>query len=172
MQICRGLWFSIKSSGHISWGLKIGKGVKFEPGGFVTVKGRTYFEDDVHFQLGAESKIVIGENVWISRGGHICSMKNVEIGDNVMIGEFTSIRDTTHSYDNNGIPMKLQKDITGSIVIESDVWIGRGCLIQSKGRAITIGTGSVVAANSVLDTSVPPYEVWGGCPARFIKQRI
>jgi len=36
---------------------------------------------------------------------------------------------------------------TGHVVIENDVWIGRGCTIMS---GVTIGSGSVVAANSVV----------------------
>ncbi|KAB6168334.1 acyltransferase, partial [Bacteroides xylanisolvens] len=53
------------------------------------------------------------------------------------------------------------------IVIEDDVFIGAHCII-SKG--VTIGARSIVAAGSVVVKSIPPDEVWGGNPARFIKK--
>lgn len=55
------------------------------------------------------------------------------------------------------------------IVIEDDVFIGAHCII-SKG--VTIGARSIVAAGSVVVKSIPPDEVWGGNPARFIKKVI
>ena len=33
---------------------------------------------------------------------------------------------------------------------------------------VTIGEGSLIAAGSVVTKSIPPNEVWGGNPARFL----
>jgi acetyltransferase-like isoleucine patch superfamily enzyme len=40
-------------------------------------------------------------------------------------------------------------------------------LIITKG--VTIGDKSVIAAGSVVVCNIPPYEIWGGNPAKFIK---
>lgn len=45
----------------------------------------------------------------------------------------------------------------GPIVIEDDVWIGKGALILS---GIRIGQGAIVAANSVVTKDVPPYAIY------------
>jgi len=53
--------------------------------------------------------------------------------------------------------------------IEHDVWIGANVLIK---EGITIGTGAVIAAHSVVTKSVPPYTIVGGNPAKIIKRRF
>ncbi len=57
----------------------------------------------------------------------------------------------------------------GDVLIGNDVWIGTSVTLMS---GISIGSGAVVAANSNVSKDIPPYEVWGGNPARFIKKRF
>ena len=37
---------------------------------------------------------------------------------------------------------------------------------------VTIGEGAVIAAGAVVTKDVPPYAVYGGNPAKFIKHRF
>ena len=53
--------------------------------------------------------------------------------------------------------------------VESDVWIGHGAIIMA---GVRIGSGSIVAAGSVVTRDVPPYSIVGGNPAKLIKQRF
>ena len=53
--------------------------------------------------------------------------------------------------------------------IGNDVWIGSKCLIKG---GITIGDGAVIGMGSVVTHDVPPYEIWAGNPAKFIKKRF
>ena len=57
----------------------------------------------------------------------------------------------------------------GSITIGHDVWIGREAKIMS---GVTIGTGAVVGAYSVVTRDVRPYAIVGGNPAREIRRRF
>lgn len=57
----------------------------------------------------------------------------------------------------------------GDVTIGNDVWIGMNVTVMS---GVTIGDGAVIAANSTVDKSVGPYEIWGGNPARLIKPRF
>lgn len=57
----------------------------------------------------------------------------------------------------------------GHIVIENDVWIGEGCTIMNGAR---VGSGSVIAARSVVVKDVEPYTIVGGNPAKPIKKRF
>ena len=52
---------------------------------------------------------------------------------------------------------------------EHDVWVGKDATFA---RNITIGTGSIVAASSVVTKDVPPYAIVGGNPAQLIRYRF
>ncbi len=65
--------------------------------------------------------------------------------------------------------IKFQGHTERDIIIGDDVWIGYGAQIMS---GVTIGRGAVVAAGAVVTKDIPPYEVWGGVPAKKIKERV
>lgn len=57
----------------------------------------------------------------------------------------------------------------GSVIIGSDVWIGKSVTIMS---GINIGDGSIIASNSVVTKDVEPYSIVGGNPAKHIRYRF
>ena len=57
----------------------------------------------------------------------------------------------------------------GPVTIGSDVWIGTGATIMS---GVTIGDGAVIAARSVVNRDVAPYEIVGGNPVKRARWRF
>lgn len=53
--------------------------------------------------------------------------------------------------------------------IGNDVWIGAKCLIKG---GVTIGDGAIIGMGSVVTHDIPPYEIWGGNPAKCIRKRF
>ena len=53
--------------------------------------------------------------------------------------------------------------------IGSDVWLGANVSIKS---GLKIGHGAIVGTGAVVTHDIPPYEIWGGNPARCIKKRF
>jgi acetyltransferase-like isoleucine patch superfamily enzyme len=115
---------------------------------------------------------LVGDRCWIADYSLLQARQKISIGSDVLIGEFTSIRDSTHEYAISKEAPRNQGDRLGWIVIQDGAWIGRGCLIQGHPDGLTIGSGAIVGANSVVTKSIPPREVWGGVPAAFIKKRV
>lgn len=56
-----------------------------------------------------------------------------------------------------------------SYYIGNDVWIGYGVTLI---EGIKIGDGAIIAASSVVTKNIPPYEIWGGNPAKKLKDRF
>lgn len=119
-------------------------------------------------ELGPASHLEIGNNVIFSYGCIISARKSIKIGNNVQIGEYTSIRDTTHDYTDYSKPIMENKDISQSIVIGNNVWIGRNCLILPGS---TIEEGVVVGANSLVKGTLKSNQIYGGNPIRELKRR-
>ncbi len=53
-------------------------------------------------------------------------------------------------------------------VLGNDVWIGDGAVVVP---GVTVGTGAIIGANSVVTRDVEPYAIVGGIPARVIRHR-
>ena len=102
---------------------------------------------------------------------------------NVQFGKYTSIAhefklniDLNHDYLN--VAMGVFKELEdlnvtrlkrkGEVLIGNDVWIGSRVSVMG---GVTIHSGAVVAANSVVTKDVPPYAIVGGNPAKIIKYR-
>ena len=126
----------------------------------------------------SKTRIVVTKDATFIMGKHsgmngclvYCS-KSITIGNNVDIGGGTRIYDTNfHSLNyidrRNGNDDK-KNAISAPIIIEDDVFIGTNCII---GKGITIGARSIIAAGSVVVKNIPPDELWGGNPAKFIKK--
>lgn len=56
--------------------------------------------------------------------------------------------------------------VHGKITIEKGVFIGANSIIT---KPLTIGEGSIIGAGSVVTKDIPPYQIWAGNPARYIK---
>lgn len=56
----------------------------------------------------------------------------------------------------------------GKVVIKKRAYIGANTVIC---KPITIGEGAIIGASSVVTKDIPPFEIWAGNPAKFIRKR-
>jgi len=100
--------------------------------------------------------------------------RGVKIGKNVWIG-YDAIIETSYPHlvtIGDGVTIGIRSLIIGhfrgrdsGVVIEDDAFLGPGTIILPN---VVIGRGAVVAAGSVVTTSVPPKTLVQGNPARPI----
>ena len=55
------------------------------------------------------------------------------------------------------------------IIIENDVWIASDVTIK---KGVRVGSGAVIAMESLVTKDVPPYAIVGGNPAKIMKYRF
>ena len=111
--------------------------------------------------------IKIGNNVGISNTC-LYAAEEIEIGDNVRIGGDTRIYDTDfHSLDAKERESKKETIKISPVRIKNNVFVGAHCLIL---KGVTIGENSIIAAGSVVTKDVPPNQIWGGNPAKCIRE--
>lgn len=128
--------------------------------GFVRVMKRTSF---------ARFDIRIGHNVQFGIDCKVAA--NVHFGNNILLAGRVSF---VSKYDHEiNVPCQLiwngKRCDTGVIVIEDDVWFGNNVTVIGP---VYIGKGSVIAAGAVVTKDIPPCEVWGGVPAKKIRDRF
>nr|WP_305038965.1 acyltransferase [Fulvivirga maritima] len=150
---------------------------------------RVHFDKDVRL-MRYPSNIFISDNVVLKEGVRICSCNNrasikigkrttigyhcfifssesITIGDDCLIAPFTYFVDSNHMIDKKEL-INRQPNVTSPITVGNDVWIGSNVTIL---KGVNIGDGAVIAANSVVNTNVQEYEIYGGTPAKKIGDR-
>ncbi|WP_397448846.1 CatB-related O-acetyltransferase [Pseudomonas sp. NA-150] len=123
--------------------------------------------------IGAHTDIVSGSELHhVSSIGRYCSVaRNVTIGQNRKSHPLSWL--TSHT----GLVGQRRKvsgvssphAVPAQAVIGHDVWIGMDVLIL---EGVTIGTGAVIGARSLVSKDVPPYAIVAGSPAQVIRYRF
>jgi galactoside O-acetyltransferase len=114
-------------------------------------------------------RLTIGEsctfntNVFIGASGG-----TISIGSNVLIGPNVVLRSSNHMFRSSQILIRDQGHLSGSIIIEDDVWICANCVITPD---VTLRKGSVIGAGSVVTSDTNAYGVYVGSPAKLISYR-
>lgn len=75
----------------------------------------------------------------------------------IIVTHFVEIDDNNHRHYSRG-----------KVIIKKKAYIGANTVIC---KPVTIGEGAIIGASSVVTKDIPPFEVWAGNPARFIRKR-
>lgn len=136
---------------------------------FPWVKYKGFVRVMKHVSFAKNMDIRLGNNVQF---GQYCDVaSNVHFGNNILVaGHVSFVGRRDHIFDRPGMTMwEGERGDNGTTVVEDDVWIGAHSVIIS---GVHIGKGSIIAAGSVLTKDVPPCEIWGGNPARKLRDRF
>ncbi len=136
------------------------------------------FHAGVRVRIWAKNHVKIGKQFYIGRDSFIES--DVIIGDYVIwANRVALVGRYDHHYRQIGTPVRLASQIRDDdynwlglkevTIIEDDVWVGYNSTIMS---GVKIGIGSIIAAGSVVTKDVEPYTIYGGVPAKKIKNRF
>lgn len=112
--------------------------------------------------------ISIGDGSSIVGSCVISSAHQIILENNVLLARNVYISDHMHKYSDLGVPILAQGlDKIAPVLIRRGAWIGQNVVICP---GVTIGTGSVIGANSVVNTDVPDFCLAAGAPAQVVKK--
>ena len=118
----------------------------------------------VYFDYGEYTRL--GKGTFVNHGCYFMDGGTIHIGQNVFIGPFCGFYTGTHPLNfadrNKGLEQALP------IRIGDNCWFGANVSVMP---GVTIGSGCVIAAGSVVSKDVPDNSLVAGVPAT-IKKRI
>lgn len=140
--------------GKVGRGVRLGRGTIIEGGRNLTIGDRTYIGPRAclysllaPLRIGAD--VMFGPNVTVITGDHRIDL----------VGRTMRSVGNDEKLPTNDAP----------VIIEDDVWVGANVVIL---KGCTIGTGSVIAAGAVVTSDVEPFSIYGGIPAKKLKERF
>ena len=190
----RGRLFSI-GHGQIANDIFIGKKVKVIEKKHLTIGQKTKLQDGVYIDALSKKGVLIGDNVVIGRNtriectgglqsvgkgikigdrttfGNDCmfgAAGGIEIGDDVIAGQFIRFHSENHNYDDVNTLIREQGVTHKGIKIGNNCWIGAGVVFLDGAE---LGDGCIVGANAVITRKFPENSIIAGIPARIIKRR-
>lgn len=194
----RGRWLAVlirRAGGKCGPNLKVEGGFRlgFQLHSGVELGRNVYFGPNCLVDCPPGATLKIHDDVTFTAGVVIGCHSHVRVSNDVIVGEYTSIRDSEHGFDvqqrdtaspasgwtsdpvisharpRTALPIRKQPMVLKAVDIQSDVWIGRGCAILG---GTVLGSGCVVGANSVTKTAYAPYKVIVGAPGRVVASRL
>jgi len=156
--------------------IRIPKAARFE--NFTSSSGHLYSAGAFSYSENGETPLSVGR--YCSVGAYLSIMGERHPLERVTTSSFTycyypnwnkpHIMSGHEQLLGNAFPPQNPSNLMGPPPrLEHDVWIGQQVLMQ---RGITVHTGSVVGAGSVVTKDVPPYTIVAGNPARPIRRRF
>ena len=146
---------------HVTWPHQVSFGSR------CNLEHGSYFKFDGTWQPGP--RLIFADDVFIGTGCEFNIRQGISVGAHCLIASGCRFIDHDHCYSDRATPIASQSSGTeAKIVLEEDVWIGANVIVL---KGVTIHRGAIIAAGSVLTKSVGPFEIWGGAPAKKLKDR-
>lgn len=147
----------------------LGRNIRIRGGrGIHSFGDRLIIYDNVVFEVYNDSAVInVGKNCILSYGVIFSCSCKIDIGENVWVGEYTSIRDSTHEFSPY-IPLGQGTDFSADIKIGNNVWIGRGSIILP---GTVIEDNVVIGANSLVKGRCQTNSLYAGNPA-YLKKKL
>ena len=163
---------------RIGRGSSIGSGTTIESteGGTIVLGDNVWISKDVGIET--DTRIHVGTGTTIQRRATV--LGTVTLGSECILAPNVFISSGTHPFraapelsirEQERRISRGELDFNGldrPIVIGDDCWLGTNVVVCP---GVTIGSSSVIGANSVVTKDVPPRSVYAGSPARKIGER-
>jgi galactoside O-acetyltransferase len=124
-------------------------------------------------------KLEGGLGLTIGRNVHIASFAHLGIGGGELVLEdFTAVASGAKlicgGNHADGLTMSASAPAVMQRVVSAKTVMKRYSCVLTNGivlSGVTLGEGAVLAAGGVATKDIPAWEIWAGCPAKFLAKR-
>ena len=134
----------------------------------IEIGDNVYIGHDTILKGYYNSILKVGANTWIGQQCFIHGAAGVTIGENVGIGPMVKIHGAKHKETKDDVPILFSALEYLPIIIKDNCNIGMGASILP---GVTIGEGSRIGANAVVNRDILALSIAVGVPAKVIKIR-
>lgn len=160
-----------KLSVHYSCQMSRRAAQRIHLGEYVQLHSDVWINVEAPLHVKGEPALILEDGVVIGRRSMISVKNCVHFERDVITGPSVLIMDHNHAYEDVTRSIKMQGTTEGGkIRIGQGSWIGSGATIICSQRDLVLGEHCLVAANSVVSRSFPPFCVISGNPARIVRQ--
>ncbi|MBX4267578.1 acyltransferase [Clostridium estertheticum] len=134
----------------------------------IEIGDNVYIGHDTILKGYYNSILKVGSNTWIGQQCFIHGAAGVTIGKNVGIGPMVKIHGAKHKGTKGDAIILFSELEYLPINIKDNCNIGIGAVILP---GVTIGEGSIIGANAVVNQNISALSIAVGVPAKVIKTR-
>lgn len=116
-------------------------------------------------RVTGEGGLTIGDGCFVNHDCLVDAAADVTLGRGVALGNRVAL--ITSDHDLSDPRNRAGARVLRPIAIGDGAWIGAGAIVLG---GVTIGPGAVVAAGAVVRTDIPAHTLWGGVPARQLRE--
>jgi putative colanic acid biosynthesis acetyltransferase WcaF len=92
------------------------------------------------------------------------NVATIEIGSFAIVSQYSYLCTATHDYNDPNLPLQSKP-----IKIGERSWVCARATVQP---GVTLGEGSILALGSIATRDLEPWMIYGGVPAKKIKERV
>lgn len=106
----------------------------------------------------------LGDGAVIGADADIYNFAKITIEANAMVSQRTFLCTGSHDHTHPHLPLTY-----APITVKSEAWVAAECFVSP---GVTIGSGAVIAARSVVTKDMPEWMICGGHPCKPLKPRV
>ena len=108
-------------------------------------------------------RLTVGEDCWLGEDCWIDNLTSVELRNDVCISQGAYLCTGNHDWSDPHFGLMVE-----GILLNDGAWVGAKAMLAP---GVELGECSVAAAGSIVNKSIPAFEVHAGNPAQFVRRR-
>lgn len=108
-------------------------------------------------------RLQVGKDCWLGEDCWIDNLQTVDLGNDVCISQGAYLCTGNHDWSDPAFELLIE-----GIALKDGAWVGAKAVLAP---GVVLGECSVAAAGSIVNKSIPDFEVHAGNPAQFVRRR-